>query len=312
MKFGYHSYYHQFRFLDNCFIHKCKLVNRCNCKYGYAMQYRNIKWEAFQCMECNKKPDNLPAALDGISINWNIPINFKIKYPPTNIQRILCVDAAYELSGNRRPFTDNQNACLRNIFFNRRMEECKPIIIVNKYSKEDKPERYNLAEILQDEIYNKYGIEYCKKQFEYVQRFHKTENLLKVNPEVIALFYIIQELRYSKHIDTMYPVEFGILKEPADYKDNIYWDIACKWRMYYCNQRYTYLDSQKTSWITHISNFLYDKIVRCRYQEIIDYFKENQNIEYFSEHNIPYNTENYPTFIIVDYFNKMGRKVEVY
>ena len=75
------------------------------------------------------------------------------------------------------------------------MEECKPIIIVNKYSKEDKPERYNLAEILQDEIYNKYGIEYCKKQFEYVQRFHKTENLLKVNPEVIALFYIIQELR---------------------------------------------------------------------------------------------------------------------
>ena len=311
IKYGYHSYYHQLKFLDNCFIHnECRLTALCDCKYGYSMRYRFSKVEAFQCMKCFKKPENLPLALDGIAINWNMPIKFKVKTIAQNLQRILLIDAGYELTGIKNEFTNNQKACLKNIFINRKIEECKPILTINKPI--DRVSIYNFSEILQKEIFDKYGFDYCKKQFQYVQRFYTAEKTEEVNPEVIALFYVLKELRLENHVDHIYPVNFGELKDNADNKYNQYMNISCRWRMYYCRYYYSYLESQPTRWINIATNYIYDYIVRCRYKEIVEYFKAIDGIDYFSEHVIPHKKENYPVILMVDYYRTMDNKVEIY
>ena len=55
MKYGYHSVFHQARFLDHCFIHEnFKLEYRCNCKGSYVLMRNSNDILIFQCQICKQ------------------------------------------------------------------------------------------------------------------------------------------------------------------------------------------------------------------------------------------------------------------
>ena len=56
MKYGYHSVFHQARFLDHCFIHEnTKLEYRCDCKGSYVLTRNSNDVLIFQCPICKKE-----------------------------------------------------------------------------------------------------------------------------------------------------------------------------------------------------------------------------------------------------------------
>lgn len=71
MKYGYHSLYHQARFLDHCFLHEnTRLEYRCNCKGTYVMMRNSNDILIFQCPICKI---DIPAAsiTEGILGAWD-------------------------------------------------------------------------------------------------------------------------------------------------------------------------------------------------------------------------------------------------
>lgn len=298
MKRGYHSILHQAKFLDECFIHNCKLIERCSCETGFSLEYKtNIV--AFQCKKCKERINIISPAIDGISNNW------KIKIPPhiinengDKIKAIYYIDPNLILSNSLGTFSKNQKIALRNLVFEKRVEECTPKLVVNTeesaYPIKDYHKRFAF------EIHEKYGLEYCNRQFRHVMRRLYVDKKEKIDCNVIAFFYTLKDLLLKEFADQVYPIHYGISDSEEDVIDNNFLQIAYSWRSWRSIVQYWRNNLSASQNI--ISNYMYKNLIDERYIDILDYLKEIylSAIQLY-ELKIMYSKSKYSTYLIIEH-----------
>ena len=178
--------------------------------------------------------------------------------------------------------------------------ECSPIISVTG-NDADYPIKSYQERILID-LHNKYGFEYCKNQYSYIKRWISHDNYNNVDYEVIAYFYLINDLLLKKYVDKIYPNKYGITGTEYDSEWCDFLQIASNWNN---------LDKGHAMWRHNmpnrdnkVFNYIYEDLLKSRYQDILNYIKENPVDSYeICDLLIPYTESFYPTYLIIEYEN---------
>ena len=289
MKTGYHSVLHQLKFVDYCFIHNSKLIERCQCNTGYAIEYKNELFNAFQCKKCNASIDDIPLAIDGILKDWKVSIKDNIvNESDNNIRAIYYIDPNLKLSNSTGILTDNQKNVLKNLIFTNSAEECTPKLVINSYDSEYPLKCYH--KIMEFNFHERYGFEYCKNQYQYIIRWNFVHNIKMINFNVIAYFYTMYELLLKRYVDKIFPINYGITALDYDAEGNDLLQIAYSWRGW--KEGFSHWKENVKSHDNVVSNYIYENIVNERYNDILNYIivclysnsKDNVNYIYAIEH----------------------------
>lgn len=307
MKHGYHSYFHQVKFTDKCFIHGCDLVDLCSCNYKYRIEYKNKYNNPFECTKCGNRIEDLPDKLDACAINWAIPgVHIELNNRINDIKRLSIIDFFPDEACLKDELSDNQKLFLRHIILNQDVgEEYEPIFKIDHISENiDYSKGFGMAIRFHHEIKNKYSNEDLKKQYRYVKRFSSCDNPDEIEPEIIAMFYLVAELLYLKSVEDIYSDYVGVLNHEEDSKLNYYNYVLTNWVNDYVNNfnRISYDNSQRQK---IICNVIYEIIVQFRYYEFLEFFKEKKKYgsTVYADRNIPVHRANYPLFLVVEYNN---------
>ena len=183
------------------------------------------------------------------------------------------------------------------IFLDRK-EECITKIIIEKDNYESIIN--NVHKLIEQKFHEKYGFEYCKKQYINIKRWNSIDDLNAVDYSVIAYFYMMNEFLLRSYSDCIYPKEYGNSLTDTDTEWNILLEISCSWRDW--RDISITRTKNKESKNNVISNYIYKDLIEQRYKDILSFMLEH----YTSKHRLcdllfPYTEAHYRTYLIIEY-----------
>lgn len=185
------------------------------------------------------------------------------------------------------------------IFLDRK-EECITKIIIEKDNYESIIN--NVHKLIEQKFHEKYGFEYCKKQYINIKRWNSIDDLNAVDYSVIAYFYMMNEFLLRSYSDCIYPKEYGnsLTDTDTDTEWNILLEISCSWRDW--RDISITRTKNKESKNNVISNYIYKDLIEQRYKDILSFMLEH----YTSKHRLcdllfPYTEAHYRTYLIIEY-----------
>lgn len=308
MKYGYHSIYHQLRFLDYCYIHPCvKLKYRCNCKGNYLLERRKKDLNIFQCSSCYALI-NTSAIVDGIMGAWD---SFELKSLieawesklSKNItkKKYILLDPHFSFSDYYR-FLPEYNISKR---YKRVLKDLftfgsTKVIELYRESAESNREKvpFNASASIHSYIIENFSEEEIKYNYYYITSgrntfFHKHKCNIKL-ASIYFLLYFVQNCRYMDHLyRNRSPISSKVKlfeEEIYDNKLNGYIELELfgKWDLKYSDFIGTY-------------NYIYKAYVYSMYKYFYSCFKYDQprKAPRIPEEYIDISAWRFPVFLVV-------------
>lgn len=216
IKQGYHSVLHQLTFLDKCPIHNDDLVYLCECRSSYLITYKS-KLPAYHC-KCGKSLP-VPKIEECIMNLWRKKFQFP-NILHSNIKYIKIIDyfnyPNRDLGMDGIKLNEKLKKVLVDLFF-KGFSDINPVLKLQNDTHASTESFF--AYIIHNFIIKKYGTNECLKTYWLLQGYGSmkiTDDIRKnYDIDLIAYFYLLEELLGKNRIDLIYPnsIEYGILDE---------------------------------------------------------------------------------------------------